>query len=372
MDLLNSFMNKNLDDFVKSYAIIPGDVENKDIGSVEHKEYSQTETPTQEISNKESTSNELLDNSFISGISMIESVSSETNQSFYDSNSNSNNKIYGKYGKKTFDLSMDILPIVNIKEDESKIIDDNEKWKELPNIVNTSINFDNKTAKLNKENKTKSAANDSFLCNIAKEIERLDEELSSMGLLTNTVHSSDIEHDEEEKMEILLDDNNDKIQLNHQNIEQHNQLQQSHDNNKIEEETQSEEDIAIIKDKLSLLRRSLVFKKDPMLTTMNEEQEKESSPPKTPTNELGEFATKKHKDAFFDPLVSPPTNIKHNNKENCINYNQAIHHENATKIQKQWKKFQFKTILVNTFNRHLKQCNHNNVMYILYIYIYVL
>ena len=202
-----------------------------------------------------------------------------------------------------------------------------------------------------------------------------------------------------------------------------------------DDEEVEEENIMIIKDKLSLLRKSLVFKKNTMQIPANDNNEDvnrnrnqcneqqspahaiqqscieqsiqkrsgsdsnddllplksllfpQSTPPKTPIKKvaeveeyhLGGFATQKHKDAFFDPLVSPPINtqqpqqtddanenskITEINQENHINYNQPIHHENATKIQKQWKKFQFKTILVNTFNRHLKQSKQNNVTYL--------
>eukprot|EP01084_Bolivina_argentea_P055421 101620_1 len=295
MDLISTFMHKNLEDFVKSYASSifaetnpnnnynssesdnknDPNQQNKESNTIEHKEYSQPESP-------HLLSVILSPDSFIDK-SIVESITSETNKTLLNEINESelsedenedkqinqiddnitddrNNKMYGEYGKEKFDLSVDILPMVttnneikhrlekikiesiveNDENDENDANDGNntvcsetnDQWTELPNVVNTDIKLD-----LSNGNNIKSlsvSANDSFLTNIAKEIELLDEELSSMGLITG--NNSQI-------FTKTNSINNDKMGLIHNN------------------EQDNEQEIVVIKDKLSLLRKSLIFKK---------------------------------------------------------------------------------------------------------------
>merc|ERR1712228_375711 len=231
--------------------------------------------------------------------------------------------------------TMDILPAVTIENSDNEQLDtDNMQWTQLPNVVNESVKINNKNDQI-------SAVNDTFLLNIAKEIELLDEELSSMGILTEndknkndeTVHSSDIEHNEEEKMEILKQSNTTSSNEN-------------------------EEEIIIIKDQLTLLRKSLIFKKQKQpKIKCNKSNTENPENEEAELHNFVEFISERHKDAYFDPLVSPLKIYKVSKKE----YNAPIHHEQATKIQKQWKKFRLKGLLVTTFNRHLLQSQTNKL-----------
>jgi len=429
------------------------------------------------------------------------------------------------------------------------------KWQELPNVVPQGQSLE---SKLEHKNIVISAANDTFLSNIAKEIELLDEELSSMGLLTeehsrviteetsrritkaNSTTGDDgaschLDHGidgghgalseeinelvpEEKASEPINDGDGDgdgtPIMVDHEEsviefdakavdlpIEdpqrespkeaqspkdsklsdsQHPDVITDHvddhsERSENEGDGDDEDDIEIIKDKLSLLRKSLVFKRKtiavepdqsphrvptriglhlddhpstdsvhrdhdqriPSMTAPNPQntdsfQSPVPSPkrnadsfhspnPKTTnksktqslmdmdpadamsiyTDHFGDFLTVKHKNSFFDPFASPlsvsrsadvmgqsqqstqnlhcpsppgsPPRDDHD-KENEPNppipsdgneraperrSDGPIHHENATKIQNQWKKFQFKSILMATFNRHLKQSQQN-------------
>jgi len=169
--------------------------------------------------------------------------------------------------------------------------------------------------------------NDSFLNNIEKEIELLDEELSSIGILTeneNNCNSSDIQHDEEEKMEIL---NEEKVTL---------------------KDKENDDEILVIKDKLCLLRKSLVFKKQTVGIQCDENKINSN-------DNFVVFKSEKHKDAFFDPLVSPIKSDENNENE------VFREHLAATKIQKQWKQYQLKRILIDTFNRHLIESQSNKL-----------
>jgi len=510
MDLLNSFINKNLDDFVKSFAgsLVPevGSVDGSSSSSEsssstssdseenlkEQEHYAlETEIPDKRETPLLSPQRSIFSpHSFVAGHSVLESVCSETNalstlldddeleillaaDELTDDSSMSacveeatleTDRMRGEYGRRNFNLSMDILPTVSIensgdehtdcdtehlnkgreKDTESKehsaliaeteadttattLMDD--EWHDLPNVV-----------KYDELRELPTLTNDDpFLRSIAKEIELLDEELSSMGILPGkpstpipvgsptkrTPDESDID-EEEERLDKLLSavQNQPKEQCS----ENQEPKAKHQDTNCDAEEEEDESEIEIIHDQLSLLRKSLVEKKKSVSAAVSEHGEEHTSEQKdrdthqdspqqsqnisSPTrvtrtinvcDSIGSFATLKHKDAFFDPLTSPVRespvriihespvrlqsgsnqelgqsdqqqrsehqtpnansgNSKHHQRYNRVaDFSKAQHHENASKIQQQWKKFQFKSILVKTFNRHLRQAQHNRL-----------
>ena len=400
--------------------------------------------------------------------------------------------------------------------------DTDQKWQELPNVIavtpieDTVPNVDCNAANTVHKNIVVSAANDTFLCNIAKEIELLDEELSSMGLLTeehsrvvtadhstvitkaNSIKGDDgnvtdsdeglagmLETDGIKSIEQIDDESGTLVAVHNEDGERIQIIQQKENVDEpaecktdeptkvdevvdqimnLEDDSEDEENIEIIKDKLSLLRKSLVFKRKTVPVEPKQNQDRNTNPttnsPSIPqriglkledhlstvsnvgstaaskqkdnenvelnevskefstkskcqstsqsaakspsksfrspdrvkqsmdiseimsiyTDNFGEFITEKHKHSFFDPFASPlpitkspsvePPNDKENEMEidmnvdvendlNLFQFDQPLHHENATKIQNQWKKYQFNAILITTFNRHLKQSKQN-------------
>jgi len=243
---------------------------------------------------------------------------------------------------------------------------------DLPNVVNVDLQMQTKR---DGEKRKSTAANDSFLANVVKEIERLDEELSSMGLLTadhslaqthsqsqsqSHSHSSttsdeddDDDHDEEEKMDTLLVQKHEEDQ--HAVIAAQ-ETETTIDNSAAQRSTETDTSLDLLPSESVTIFEALDVDVDDHDTSQS----------------CVEFASQREKDAYFDPLVSPPRRLEcpqHDDKENIptkptkrtttdvdnIPFDQAIQHESATKIQKQWKKFQFKSLLVRTFNRHLTQ-----------------
>jgi len=116
MDLLSSFMNKNLEDFVNSYAnvVLPDNVSIDALSEIEH-ERDDKESPL--IEHKEYSPDLFSANSFIEH-SVIESVMS--NIPHPTSSKIDGDKMRGEYGQNNFKLTMDLLPSVEIEDDEKE------------------------------------------------------------------------------------------------------------------------------------------------------------------------------------------------------------------------------------------------------------